>query len=186
MGSAGLTYEALNNLDVWQQMPTITLDEMRGVKLMNRIDTKYVLSESEVLRLIDGLRAEGYSVQLIGDVRACRYDTLYYDTASRDMYIAHHNQQLTRQKIRTRTYIETGISFLEIKNKVFNAFDVIVYCFVKCGCCSCIESSAKRYSDFFCISLRFLRRTRLMCRSKSPLSISSASTYCMKVGTVQE
>lgn len=35
-------------------------------------------------------------------------------------------------------------------------------------------------------SRRFFRRTRLMCRSKSPLSISSASTYCMKVGTVQE
>lgn len=117
MRDAVLTYEALNNLDVWQQMPTITLDEMRGVKLMNRIDTKYVLSESEVLRLIDGLRAEGYSVQLIGDVRACRYDTLYYDTAARDMYIAHHNQQLTRQKIRTRTYLESGTTFLEIKNK---------------------------------------------------------------------
>lgn len=117
MRGAVLTYEALNNLDVWQQMPTITLYEMRGVKLMNRIDTKYVLSESEVLRLIDGLRAEGYSVQLIGDVRACRYDTLYYDTASRDMYIAHHNQQLTRQKIRTRTYLESDTTFLEIKNK---------------------------------------------------------------------
>ena len=117
MRDAVLTYEALNNLDVWQQMPTITLDEMRGVKLMNRIDTKYVLSEGEVLMLIDGLRAEGYSVQLIGDVRACRYDTLYYDTAARDMYIAHHNQQLTRQKIRTRTYLESDTTFLEIKNK---------------------------------------------------------------------
>ena len=112
-----LTYEALNNLDVWQLMPTITLDEMRGVKLMNRIDTKYVLSENEVLRLLDSLRLEGYSVQIIGDVRACRYDTLYYDTAERDMYITHHNRKLTRQKIRTRTYIESGTTFLEIKNK---------------------------------------------------------------------
>ena len=34
-----LTYELLNELDVWQQMPTIKLDEMRSVKLMNRIDT---------------------------------------------------------------------------------------------------------------------------------------------------
>lgn len=117
MGSAGLTYEALNNLVVWQQMPAITLDEMRGVKLMNRIDTKYVLSEGEVLMLLDSLRHEGYKVQVIGDVRACRYDTLYYDTASRDMYIAHHNQQLTRQKIRTRTYLESDTTFLEIKNK---------------------------------------------------------------------
>ena len=117
MGSAGLTYEALNNLVVWQQMPAITLDEMRGVKLMNRIDTKYVLSEGEVLMLLDSLRHEGYKVQVIGDVRARRYDTLYYDTTARDMYIAHHNQQLTRQKIRTRTYLESDTTFLEIKNK---------------------------------------------------------------------
>ena len=117
MRGEALTYEALNNLDVWQLMPTITLDEMRGVKLMNRIDTKYILSECEVLMLLDGLRREGYSVQIIGDVRACRYDTLYYDTAERDMFITHHNRKLTRQKIRTRTYLESGTTFLEIKNK---------------------------------------------------------------------
>ena len=113
----GFTYEVLNSLDVWRNMPTITLDEMRGVKLMNRIDTKYGLAEDEVSPLRDRAKSEGYRVQTIGDVRACRYDTLYYDTAERDMYIAHHNRQLTRQKIRTRTYTESGISFLEIKNK---------------------------------------------------------------------
>lgn len=111
------TYEVLNSLDVWRTMPTITLEEMRSVKLMNRIDTKYVLSEREVITLLERTKSEGYRVQIIGDVRACRYDTLYYDTAERDMYITHHNRQLSRQKIRTRTYIETGISFLEIKNK---------------------------------------------------------------------
>ena len=31
-----------------------------------------------------------------------------------------------------------------------------------------------------------LRRTRLMCRSKSPFWSSSAKTYCSKTGTVQE
>ena len=59
----------------------------------------------------------GYRVQVIDGVRACRYDTLYYDTAERDMYLVHHNQQLTRQKIRTRLYVETEQAFLEIKNK---------------------------------------------------------------------
>lgn len=111
------TYEVLNSLDVWRTMPTITLEEMRSVKLMNRIDTKYVLSEREVITLLERAKSEGYRVQIIGDVRACRYDTLYYDTAERDMYITHHNRQLSRQKIRTRTYMESGVSFLEIKNK---------------------------------------------------------------------
>lgn len=111
------TFEALNNLPVWRRMATVTLAEMQGVKLMNRVDTKYVLSVDEVLDLLDRAAVEGYKVQLIGQCRACRYDTLYYDTAERDMYLVHHNRRLTRQKIRTRTYVESGVSFLEIKNK---------------------------------------------------------------------
>ena len=110
-------YEHLNNLDVWRRMATTTLDQMRRVKLMNRIDTKYVLTHEGVLRLLDEAADAGYRVQLIDGVRACRYDTLYYDTAPRDMYLAHHNRILTRQKIRTRRYDESGVTFLEIKNK---------------------------------------------------------------------
>ena len=40
-----MTYEQLNSLEVWRDMPTITLDEMSSIKLMNRVDTKYVISE---------------------------------------------------------------------------------------------------------------------------------------------
>ncbi len=117
MSREELTYEALNSLALWNDMGSITLDHMRDVKLMNRIDTKYVLSEAEVLEMLRSAARCGYRVQVIDGVRACRYDTLYYDTAERDMYLVHHNQQLTRQKIRTRLYVETEQAFLEIKNK---------------------------------------------------------------------
>lgn len=112
-----MRYEELNSLKLWRTMATITLDEMRGVKLMNRVDTKYVMTTAEALELVERGAERGYRVQTIGDVRAARYDTLYYDTAERAMYVAHHNQQLTRQKIRTRHYVESGATFLEIKNK---------------------------------------------------------------------
>lgn len=112
-----LTYEKLNTLELWQRMRTITLSEMRSVKLMNRIDTKYVLSYDEVLRLIETAADNDYFVQIIDGVRACRYETLYYDTAEREMFVQHHNRKLTRQKLRTRTYVESGITFFEIKNK---------------------------------------------------------------------
>jgi hypothetical protein len=112
-----LTYDELQRLDVWHRMPTITLDEMRGVKLMNRIDTKYILSEEEVVEMLRRASTKGYRVQVIGELRVARYDTLYYDTPKRDMYIVHHNQQLTRQKIRTRTYLDNDLSFLEVKMK---------------------------------------------------------------------
>ena len=112
-----LTYDDWCNLDVWQTMPTITLDQMRGVKLMNRIDTKYVVSESEVVEILHRASERGYRVQVIGDLRVARYDTLYYDTPSRDMYVVHHNRKLVRQKIRTRTYLDNDLSFFEIKMK---------------------------------------------------------------------
>lgn len=112
-----ITYDTLNGLAVWSHMESITLAEMRDVRLMNRIDTKYVLSYDEVLTLLDRAATAGYRVQCIDGHRAMGYDTLYYDTPERRMYLVHHNQELTRQKIRTRTYLESGQTFLEIKNK---------------------------------------------------------------------
>lgn len=112
-----LTYDTLNSLELWQRMRSITLDQMRSVKLMNRIDTKYVLSYDEVLMLIEAAADNNYYVQVIDGVRACRYETLYYDTQEREMFILHHNRKLCRQKLRTRTYVESGITFFEIKSK---------------------------------------------------------------------
>jgi hypothetical protein len=112
-----LAYESLNRLDNWQRMRSITLGEMSGVKLMNRVDTKYVLSYDEVLRLINAAADNDYYVQIIDGVRACRYVTLYYDTPEREMFVAHHNRKLTRQKLRTRTYVESGTTYFEIKDK---------------------------------------------------------------------
>lgn len=97
-------------------MPVISLDEMSAIKLMNRVDTKYVLSEAQCMELLRRC-ADDYSVQVIDGCRACRYLTLYYDTADKRMYTLHHNRQLARQKIRTRTYVESGVSFVEVKNK---------------------------------------------------------------------
>ena len=90
---------------------------MRSVKLMNRIDTKYVASEEGVMQLLAEAAKCGYRVQVHGGVIAARYDTRYFDTELRDMYIAHHNRQLTRQKIRTRHYEDGSATYLEVKDK---------------------------------------------------------------------
>lgn len=111
-----MTYEQLNRLPVWEEMPTITLDEMSAIKLMNRVDTKYVMRASQLEELLQ-MAVKEYSVQIIDGIRACRYTTLYYDTADYDMYTRHHNQQLSRQKIRARRYEESSQCFIEVKNK---------------------------------------------------------------------
>ena len=111
-----MNFEQLNDLAVWRRMPTLDLDRIAAVRLMNRVDTKYLVDERRCMELLE-LAADQYYVQIIDDCRACRYATLYYDTPQWDMYHMHHNRRLTRQKIRTRTYIETGVTYLEVKNK---------------------------------------------------------------------
>ena len=113
----GAEYERLNALPLWRTMPAVTLDQMKGIRLMNRIDTKYVLPQRLLAPLLEQAAMNGYRIQQIDGARACRYDTLYYDTPSREMYRLHHDRRLVRQKIRTRTYVESGSTFLEIKNK---------------------------------------------------------------------
>lgn len=111
-----MNFEQLNDLAVWRRMPTLDLDRIAAVRLMNRVDTKYLVDEALCMELLERA-ADQYYVQIIDDCRACRYATLYYDTPQWDMYHLHHNRRLTRQKIRTRTYVETGVTYLEIKSK---------------------------------------------------------------------
>ena len=94
----------------------ISLGEMEGVKLMNRIDTKYAVPLSALPAILEAAQ-DGYYAQEINGSRIATYDTMYYDTDSLDMYIRHHDRQLVRQKIRIRHYVESDLTFLEIKRK---------------------------------------------------------------------
>ena len=94
----------------------ISLDEMESVKLMNRIDTKYAVPLSLLPAILEAAMAD-YYVQEIDGKRIATYDTMYYDTESLDMYIRHHDRQLVRQKIRVRQYVDSNLTFLEIKRK---------------------------------------------------------------------
>lgn len=95
---------------------TIGLDAMKGVKLMNRVDTKFVTTMPQLLRLLEMAQHE-YFVQEIDGKLTSAYTTLYYDTPAFDMYITHHNGCLGRQKVRVRRYVDSGLTFLEVKNK---------------------------------------------------------------------
>lgn len=101
---------------ILQSFEPISLAEMESVKLMNRIDTKYAVPLAVLPRLLEAAK-EDYYVQEIAGKRVATYDTMYYDTASLDMYIRHHDRQLTRQKIRVRQYVDSDLTFLEIKRK---------------------------------------------------------------------
>lgn len=101
---------------ILQQFDPISLEEMESVKLMNRIDTKFVVNLNQLPAILEKAQ-EAYFVQETAGIRLATYDTVYYDTDDLDMYIRHHNRQLVRQKIRVRQYVESDLTFLEIKRK---------------------------------------------------------------------
>lgn len=102
---------------ILQKMSPISLDEMQTVKLMNRIDSKYLLNKEQVELLLQ--RAEPYFyAQTIENQKIAPYKTLYFDTEDVAMYTMHHNRKLNRQKLRTRCYRSTQTTFCEIKNKL--------------------------------------------------------------------
>ena len=102
--------------DIIRSFEPISLAQMESVKLMNRIDTKYAVSIAVLPLILEAAKTD-YFVQEIDGKRIATYDTMYYDTESLDMYVRHHDRQLVRQKIRVRQYVDSDLTFLEIKRK---------------------------------------------------------------------
>ncbi|MDQ3249984.1 MAG: polyphosphate polymerase domain-containing protein [Chloroflexota bacterium] len=98
------------------QFEPITLPEMEGVALLERVDTKFILTEQQLLNMLANI-SHAYRVLEIKDVRLFHYRTLYFDTADFLLYRQHHSGKRNRYKIRFRCYEDSGLSFLETKFK---------------------------------------------------------------------
>jgi VTC domain len=94
----------------------ISLQEMDGVKLMNRTDTKFTFNINQFDIALNEILND-YRILEIEGKRLSKYKTLYYDTEKYNLYSKHHNGHLNRYKIRHRTYVESNIGFLEVKFK---------------------------------------------------------------------
>jgi len=102
--------------DLLAQFSPISLAEMDGVSLLSRTDTKYVLNQPQFLAVLATLPRH-YRILEINQVRLNQYQTLYFDTPGFDLYLAHHAGRRNRVKVRSREYLDTHRSFLEIKHK---------------------------------------------------------------------
>ena len=99
------------------RMQPIFLAEMDSIKLMNRIDSKFCTDQDTLLSVLQDADRHGYRVLEVEGVRLSPYNSMYYDTDSLGMFIDHRNRRLVRQKVRTRVYVTSGQTFLEIKRK---------------------------------------------------------------------
>ena len=101
---------------VLQGFSTLNLTQIGGAALMKRKDTKFVLSVQLLPGLLQQvqshyalLEVEGQSIQ--------NYRTRYLDTHDWRFYLHHHNQRINRIKIRYRSYLDSDLTFLEVKRK---------------------------------------------------------------------
>jgi hypothetical protein len=79
-----------------------------------RIDRKYVVPVDDALALAAGVRSETLVLEIDG-LRAFRYETVSFDTPGLDAYLAAARSRPQRAKVRTRTYLDSGLCMLEAK-----------------------------------------------------------------------
>ena len=102
--------------EILKQFNPVSLKEMDNVKLLNRIDTKFVCSIFKLTDILSDL-SNLYNVLEIDGERIMPYNTKYYDTIDFKMFYEHQNGKLNRYKIREREYVNSSLNFLEIKFK---------------------------------------------------------------------
>ena len=94
----------------------ISLEDMREIRLMNRIDTKFVTTVPVLLQLLE-MAKDDYWAQEIDGERNLAYQTTYFDTLDYNMYYVHQRGHTNRQKLRFRTYVSSNLQFMEVKTK---------------------------------------------------------------------
>ena len=102
--------------DIVGKMTSITLEEMKSVHLMDRVDSKFVIPAMLLPKLLKEM-VPYFKVQTQNGTTIAPYTTQYFDTSGLDMFLMHQNGKQNRQKIRIRSYVDSKLSFLEIKKK---------------------------------------------------------------------
>ncbi len=103
-------------LDTINKFESITLDQLNAVSLLQRVDSKYILPTKTLPAVLHDLKDQQYILEIAGQ-RNFEYLTHYYDTKDFKFYMYHHNGYVNRLKVRTRSYIDSGLNFFEIKHK---------------------------------------------------------------------
>ena len=97
-------------------LPISLADTDAVAALQARVDSKYVVDQSTLALLLDGVLGTHHVLEIEG-LRAFGYRSWYFDTADLDTYRAHVQGRRRRYKVRTRLYEDTGDCLLEVKLK---------------------------------------------------------------------
>jgi len=102
--------QTINNFE------TFSLAELEAANLLERQDFKYTFHVKHLPFILEKIKPY-YSVLSINDNLFTDYKTDYYDTNEFQFYMQHHNGETNRYKVRLREYVQSAISFYEVKFK---------------------------------------------------------------------
>ena len=94
----------------------ISLKQMDAVALLNRVDTKFVLTTTQLMTALAQIQPAYWMLSIDGQ-RLNHYRTLYFDSPDFALYHAHVNERAERYKVRSREYIDSHLAFMEVKHK---------------------------------------------------------------------
>ena len=107
---------------LWSPSPSlekfspINLEELGVAALLNRVETKYIFHQDQLDQVLSCLQDQ-YRILEINHLRANQYQTLYFDTVDFHFYQRHQAGAQQRWKVRSRTYLDSERTFLEVKYK---------------------------------------------------------------------
>lgn len=98
-------------------LPPISLEQMgaRG-ELLTRTDRKYLLTRDSARSVLAGLQPDARLLTIAGR-QEFRYASTYFDTAALDSFHSTATARRRRWKVRTRSYLETGTTWIEVKTR---------------------------------------------------------------------
>lgn len=97
-------------------LAAVTLAELNAAaSLLTRVDRKYLLPVHAAQDLVHALGDA--QVLQIGRRRSFAYASTYFDTPELGSYFQAAHKRRRRFKIRTRSYLDSGLTFLEVKTR---------------------------------------------------------------------
>ena len=95
----------------------ISLDHLNdAAALQTRVDRKYIIDGWQLSSLIAVLEGRLAALEIDGQ-RSFTYESVYFDTPNLESFRSAATKRRNRFKVRTRTYVDTTTSMLEVKTK---------------------------------------------------------------------
>ena len=100
-----------------EHLATTSLAELNSAAgLLTRVDRKYLVPLERAQELVGGLTSKARVLDIDGR-RRFSYASTYFDTPGLEAFMLTARKRRRRFKVRTRTYLDSGLCFLEVKTR---------------------------------------------------------------------